>query len=122
MVLEAQKKLMDIGLTPSRRVGRSEPAVRSRPDVLSVALGQTEPVHLAVKTASAPARSQLDEPESAGLLLSELQPLTASESVRLTMVAAMIDPAMRNMSPPEMLFRKEAVRTSVDLKVTKFCE
>jgi hypothetical protein len=38
-------------------------------------------------------------------LLSELQPVTASESVKLTMVAATIDPAMRNMSPPEMLFR-----------------
>jgi hypothetical protein len=34
----------------------------------------------------------------------------------------MIDPAMRNMSPPEMLFRKEAVRSSVDFKVAKFCE
>ena len=76
-----------------------------------------------MNTASAPARSQFDEPESGVLLLlSELQPLTASESVRLTMVAATIDPAMRNMSPPEMLFRKEAVRASVDFKVAKFCE
>jgi len=41
------------------------------------------------------------------VLLSELQPVTASESVRLRVVAAMIDPAMRNMSPPEMLFRKK---------------